>query len=211
MKWRFIPIAVLFGLAAWQIGSGLYIPAKALLAQLLLHDAWRQTLAGVEQAKPWPWADTWPVARLRAPEHGVDLMVLAGASGASLAFGPGHLLGTPAPGHPGNSVIGGHRDTSLSFLRHVKTGDLFVLELPDGSTQTYKVTGSATADARRPWPSPDVSHPMLTLVTCYPFDAITPGGPLRYLVFAEATDTGNPASGQPYSAHGYNPRGSTNR
>jgi hypothetical protein len=27
---------------------------------------------------------------------------------------------------------------------------------------------------------------MLTLVTCFPFDAVVPGGTLRYLVFAEA-------------------------
>jgi sortase A len=27
--------------------------------------------------------------------------------------------------------------------------------------------------------------PLLTLVTCYPFDAVVPGGPQRYLVFAE--------------------------
>jgi sortase A len=28
--------------------------------------------------------------------------------------------------------------------------------------------------------------PTLTLVTCYPFDAIVPGGPLRYAVTAVA-------------------------
>ena len=41
-------------------------------------------------------------------------------------------------------------------------------------------------DTRRPWPSPDVAEKRLTLVTCYPFDAIVPGGPLRYLLFVEA-------------------------
>jgi len=33
-------------------------------------------------------------------------------------------------------------------------------------------------------------HRQLTLVTCYPFDAIVPGGPLRYVVFA--TERGQP-------------------
>jgi sortase A len=33
----------------------------------------------------------------------------------------------------------------------------------------------------------DTPIPTLTLVTCYPFDAINPGGPLRYVVVAEAT------------------------
>ena len=32
----------------------------------------------------------------------------------------------------------------------------------------------------------DTAVPTLTLVTCYPFDAINPGGPLRYVVVAEA-------------------------
>ena len=34
----------------------------------------------------------------------------------------------------------------------------------------------------------------LTLITCYPFDAITPGGPLRYVVraFGEFTEDGTP-------------------
>jgi sortase A len=33
----------------------------------------------------------------------------------------------------------------------------------------------------------DTLVPTLTLVTCYPFDAIDPGGPLRYVVVAEAS------------------------
>jgi len=205
-KWRVCLPVLLASLALWQIGTGLYIPAKAVLAQILLQDAWAQTLAGARRVKPWPWADIWPVARLRAPRHDVDLMVLAGAGGASLAFGPGHLHGTPPPSAPGNSVIGGHRDTSLNFLRHVEPGDFFVLELPDGRAQTYQVTGSTIADARKPWSGPVVSHPMLTLVTCYPFDAIAAGGPLRYLVFADATDTGNPAPIRPYSQDGQHRR-----
>ena len=28
------------------------------------------------------------------------------------------------------------------------------------------------------------SGPTLTLITCYPFDAVVPGGPLRYVVVA---------------------------
>jgi sortase A len=30
----------------------------------------------------------------------------------------------------------------------------------------------------------DTDGAMLTLVTCYPFDAVDPGGPLRYVVTA---------------------------
>lgn len=181
---RTVIALTLLSLAVWQIGAGLYIPAKALLAQYLLQDAWRKTKLGESAVKPWPWADTWPVARLRAPGHDVDLLVLAGDSGESLAFGPGHLTGTPSPGSPGNSIIGGHRDTSLAFLEQVRIGDEFFIERPDGQELAYQITGSMIADARQPWRSPNSANPMLTLVTCYPFNAVLPGGPLRYLVFA---------------------------
>jgi sortase A len=187
MRRLVIPVAALVAaIGMWQIGAGLYIPAKALLAQVLLRDAWARTRAGETHAKPWPWADTWPVARLRVPAHGIDQIVLAGATGRTIAFGPGHLDGTPLPGAPGNSIIGGHRDTSLAFLEHVNIGERLTIDTADGSSVTYRVTGHRIVDASRPWPSPDLTERHLTLVTCYPFDAIVPGGPLRYLVFAEA-------------------------
>jgi sortase A len=182
--------AIFAAVAVWQLGSGVYIYGKALLAQHLLRDAWQRTLAGGRQVRPWPWADTWPVARLRAPQHGIDLIVLAGASGRTLAFGPGHLDGTPPPGAIGNSVIGGHRDTSLRFLARLAPGDTLLLDTPEGRRIRYRIGGSEIVDAGRPWFGPEFAGRMLTLVTCYPFDAIVPGGPLRYLVFAQADGAG---------------------
>ena len=38
--------------------------------------------------RPWPWADTWPVARLDLEPKGGRLVVLADASGRSLALIP---------------------------------------------------------------------------------------------------------------------------
>ena len=80
--------ALLIGLGLWQAGESAYIEAKAWLAQDLLEDAWAKTLGGAQQVKPWSWADTWPVARLQAPDLNIDRIVLAGASGRTLAFGP---------------------------------------------------------------------------------------------------------------------------
>jgi sortase A len=167
----------------WQMGCALFIPAKAAVAQALLHRAWDRTLAGEEQAKPWLWADTWPVARLRMPGVGADLIVLAGASGQALAFGPGHVTGTAAPGRPGLSMIGGHRDTHLKVLAGLKPGSRVDIQRPDGKTLTYRVDATSIADARHPWAAP-ADADALVLVTCYPFDALIPGGPLRYLVHA---------------------------
>lgn len=170
----------------WQLGSGLYIHAKAALAQILVRGAWQRTLAGERQAKPWPWADTWPVARLAAPGQHVDLFVLAGANGRTIAFGPGHLFGTALPGEEGNSVIGGHRDTHLRFLRDTKVGTELRVQRPDGVWRRYRVEAAAILDAKDLWVTRQDGPTRITLVTCYPFDALRPGGPLRYVVFAEA-------------------------
>ena len=79
----------------WQLGLGAWIHAKAMLAQSLLETAWSETLRTGKEVKPWPWADTWPVARLTVPRLGIRRIVLAGASGSSLAFGPGHFFHPP--------------------------------------------------------------------------------------------------------------------
>ena len=173
----------LAAIGVWQVAEALFIPAKAAVAQVLLHRAWDRTLAGEDRAKPWPWADTWPVARLKLPSVGSDLIVLAGASGQALAFGPGHVAGTAVPGHRGLSMIGGHRDTHLKVLAELAPGSRVEIQRPDGETRTYRVEATSIADARQPWTAP-VEADRLVLVTCYPFDAVIPGGPLRYLVHA---------------------------
>ena len=174
----------LVGLSVWQAGEAVYIQAKAWLAQALIAQAWARTLEGEERAKPWPWADTWPVARLTA--RGLDgwVYVLADASGRSLAFGPGHVAGTAAPGEAGNSVIAGHRDTHFRFLQVLAADDRVTLETADGAARAYRIVDKRIVDTRRAQGVQASDQPMLTLVTCYPFDAIDPGGPLRYVVTA---------------------------
>ena len=176
--------AILFLAGALQFGQGLYIHAKAQLAQMLLERAWQRTLAGEAAVKPWPWADTWPVARLVAPAQHTDLLVLAGASGRSIAFGPGHMDGTPLPGAAGNSVIGGHRDTHLAFLRHLKRGDRLRVERADGTRTEYRVTELDVLDKSDTWVTRNDGPSRLTLVTCWPFDALRAGGPQRFVVIA---------------------------
>lgn len=166
-------------------GRGAWTYAKAQLAQLLIERAWQRALAGEPAPKPWPWADTWPVARLDAPAHGVSLFVLAGSSGRSLAFGPGHEHGSALPGARGNSVIGGHRDTHLGFLQKVALGDSIRVQRPDGARVEYRVTQLDVLDKRDTWVARNDGGRRLTLVTCWPFDAIQPGGAERYVVIAE--------------------------
>src|SRR5690554_7600454 len=85
-------LLLLFGASATVLMFGLWIPFKALVAQELLALAWAETQARQVEARPWPWADTWPVAKLELPELGVSMIVLEGLHGESLAFGPGRMV-----------------------------------------------------------------------------------------------------------------------
>ena len=178
-------VAALLALGFWQMGQGAYIPAKAWLAQELMQRAWLRVTAGEDRAAPWPWADTWPVARLTSEAHGVDLIVLAGGSGRTLAFGPGHLGASALPGETGNAVIAGHRDTHFRFLGEVRPGEILGIQTMAGDNYLFKVIGADIVDSRKGSLVLDTDLPMLTLVTCYPFDALEAGGPLRYVVTAK--------------------------
>jgi len=180
----YLLVACLLCFGFWQLGQGAYIPAKAWLAQELMQRAWLRTGNGEVRATPWPWADTWPVARLTARSGEVDLIVLAGGSGRTLAFGPGHLSASVMPGEPGNTVIAGHRDTHFRFLKDLQPGELLKLESSKGAHYLYKVVDVDIVDSRKGSLLLDTDTAMLSLVTCYPFDAREAGGPLRYVVTA---------------------------
>jgi sortase A len=182
-----LAVAVLAGIGFWQLGQGLWIHAKARLAQHLLHRAWARTLVGESAVKPWPWADTWPVARLQIPAHGVDLIVLAGVSGRTLAFGPGHVGGSALPGAPGTAIVTAHRDTHFRFLGRVKPGDEIIVEVPGRPRSRLWVTGMSVVDSRTAVIRTEPQSASLVLMTCYPFEGILPGGPLRYTVTASAS------------------------
>jgi len=167
------------------VGQGVYIHAKALLAQILLDRAFAASLISGAPTKPWSWSDTWPVARIIVPRLGASVIALSGASGQALAFGPGHLPSTPEPGEPGTSVYAAHRDTHFAFLRKLKPGDLIEVKRADRSTHRFRVTHSSIAAWDASGIDPAAPGRNLVLATCWPFDART-AGPLRYLVHATA-------------------------
>lgn len=176
-----------------------YLYAKALLAQWLIADAWQLSLAQYQTAehqtaqhqpvRPWSWADTWPVARLQYGSHGhrEDLYVLAGATGNSLAFGPGHMAGTPLPGTEGNSIVGGHRDTHFAFLQRMQSGDQLRVQNKKGEWKVFRVEHTQVRNIEDGPLLLNPARTALQLITCYPFDAISSSGPLRYQVSLSPT------------------------
>jgi sortase A len=182
-----IAVVALLLLAAWQLGEGAYLQGKAWLAQQLLRGAWQETRRSGDRIAPWPWADTWPVARLEVPRLGIDQIVLADTSGRTLAFGPGYLNGSAPVGEHGNTVLSGHRDTHFRFLQELRRNDLLHLTLPDRRQTAYQVYDLGVVDARD-GVLIQQERRELTLTTCYPFDALLPGGSARYVVAARPAE-----------------------
>jgi sortase A len=179
-------------LGAALLAQAGWIHAKALLAQVLIARAWERSAGGVRDARPWPWADTTPVARVMLPGKDTRIVtVLAGASGRNLAFGPVHDSSSVLPGEPGNSVIAGHRDTHFRSLRNVGLGDRLYVERADGTSRVFAVVDRRVVDARTTRVLLDSDAVRLTLVTCYPFDAVDPRGPLRLVITADAVQAGD--------------------
>jgi sortase A len=182
-------IAALLGIAGVALcGQGLWIHAKAILAQVLLERAFAQTLATGKPVKPWSWADTWPEARIEVPRLGKSAIVLHGSSGQALAFGPGHVERTPDAGNPGTAIYAAHRDTHFAFLGDVAIGDEIRVTRQDGAMFRFRVTGTEVVRWDASGIDPLAPGQRLVLATCWPLDGKF-SGPLRYLVRAEMIGT----------------------
>ena len=174
--------ALLAVLSLVEFGQAGWIHAKALVAQELLLSAWERTVDGEQQVRPWPWADTSIVGLLEVPGQRIKQVVLEGDSGRVLAFGPGKsAYSSPAARI---TILGGHRDTHFEFLQFVVPGDLIRLSVAEGATE-YRVRSISVSDQPQLTIANDRSVQTLLLVTCYPFDALQPGGHQRFVVYAE--------------------------
>lgn len=156
--------------------------ARGMLAGRLIARAFERHLRDGGPQPPWPWADTYPLARLEVERLGVRAYVLAGAQGASLAFGAGHLDGTALPGGRGHVVLAGHRDTTFACLRELRRGDRIRVRTRRGE-RLWIVEEMAVVPEDAVSVVEPTAEDRLTLLTCYPFGG-PPGSPWRYVVSA---------------------------
>ncbi len=195
-KLPFLIIGILLSTCLWQLATAGWIQGKAIIAQQLLNHSWDQTRIDATLQhkpgsnkpllnKPWPWADTWPVAKLIVPQYDIEQIVLAGDSGSSLAFGPGYSFAGAEPNTSGTTMISAHRDTHFRFLKKIKVDDTIILQTAD-KTIHYKVDRLKIVDSKTFTLPAQQDLTALVLVTCYPFDAIATGGSTRYLIYASA-------------------------
>jgi sortase A len=153
-----------------------YPLAKGWLAMRLIADAY----AKAPGSRPWPDADFRGVARIQVPRLAVDQIVLDQASPRALAFGPGLTHRDPQHG----PVVSAHRDTHFRWMGNLQQGDELLWEQA-GSTRRYRVAAFRVVDSKQQRIAlPDTDTLLLT--TCWPLDALSAGGSMRYVVTAIA-------------------------
>ncbi len=177
--------------ATLALHSG-FLVVKAHVARRLIGQAYRLTVQQGGPQRPWSWADTHPVARLRIPALDYDEVVLEGASLRAMAFGPVHMEQTAAPGERGNVVLAGHRNNWFLPLRDIAVGHRLELEWPGAAAGTvaraaYTVVQVEVIEPKDTRFVQPLDGNVLTLITCYPFTA-APTSPYRLAVRAVRVD-----------------------
>jgi LPXTG-site transpeptidase (sortase) family protein len=122
-----------------------------------------------------------PFGRLRCPRIGLDVAVVNGLDNTTLRRAAGRL-----PRSGPNIVIAAHRDTYFRPLKEISEGDQITLETLDGKTRIYSVRSIEITDPSEVGWMHQTESPVLTLITCYPFNWVGPA-PQRVVVRAEAS------------------------
>jgi sortase A len=126
------------------------------------------------------------VGRIELPRLGVSAIVAEGVDKATLRRAVGHLPETALPGETGNVALAAHRDSFFRPLRDVVPSDRITLTTPDGVFE-YVVDWTAIVEPTRTDLVGPASAPVLTLITCFPFDYIG-AAPQRFVVRARQVE-----------------------
>ena len=165
------------------------IDLKAQVAQILLNHAWQQSLKNGEGVQPWPSFDGRPIFKLEIVKHQISQIVLDGTSGQSLAFGPAFHQESFLPSSNKITAISSHRDSHGEYIKNLEIGDILKLQDLDNNWHTYKIEEFFIVNVQEEININKKSR--LLLITCYPFDALLSGTPLRYIVSAINIDNLN--------------------
>ena len=131
-----------------------------------------------------------PVAMLDISRLGLHEVVVQGTRSGQLEKGPGHVVGSPLPGQPGNAVIAGRRTLyggPFHGLASLRPGDDLDITTGQGRS-AYRVTGVAQVRAEGGSVLADHNDNRLTLFTAdqtiTPSDRLVVTGTLRGDPFA---------------------------
>ena len=133
-------------------------------------------------AKRTPARQSVMLSRLEIPRIDLSVMVGEGVASQALRLGAGHIPGTAYPAEVGNVGIAAHRDTFFRALRGIHRSDQITLTTLEGSYR-YIVDWTAIVEPTDRAVLASSAEPVLTLVTCYPFNYIG-AAPKRFIVRA---------------------------
>ena len=171
--------AVCLGWSAWvHIEARLYQASENAALDALL----RQPPAATGDApRPMP-ASGSTIGRIEIPRLGVSTIIRAGVDARTLQLAVGHIPGTALPGESGNVGLAAHRDTFFSRLRDIEPDDEIRVVTAQG-TSIYRVERTNVVLPEDVWVLDATPTPVLTLVTCYPFNYVG-SAPERFIVRA---------------------------
>ena len=127
------------------------------------------------------------IGLLDIPRLRLSAMIAEGDDDATLNMAIGHLSDTPFPWHDGNSALAGHRNTFFRPLQQIRVGDELRVSTVRGDFR-YQVRETMVVGPDDVWVLNPTDRPMLTLITCYPFNYVGKA-PRRFIVRAERTST----------------------
>jgi sortase A len=122
------------------------------------------------------------IGRIEIPEIALSAPIMASISRDGLLRGAGHVPGTALPGGLGTIGIAGHRDTFFRPLRRIHPG-MQIKVIGAAGAYRYRVDSTEIVDPEEVKVLDIASRPMLTLITCYPFNYIG-AAPRRFIVHA---------------------------
>lgn len=122
------------------------------------------------------------IGSLTIPVLKRKLPIIQGTGVQELKEGVGHFTQSVFPGEGDNCVFSGHRDTVFRQLGNLKIGDQLIVQTSAGKF-IYEVNGTRIVHADDKTVIVPIDHAVLTMITCYPFNAIG-AAPDRYIVSA---------------------------
>jgi sortase A len=196
-----IPFKVLLIIGSLLCIHASWLPTKAWLSQQLISYSWQQAMdlqnkqqPSVQQpsdqqhsivaVKPWPWADTFPIAQLSFKRLKENIVVLNGGDPTTLAFSAGAVAPFNQTNNGQAFVVAGHRDSHFAFLEGVLMKDIISMTDQYGEIQLYQVEAIDIVDASQGELDILTDDSSLILITCYPFNGIGNNANERYVITA---------------------------
>jgi hypothetical protein len=150
---------------------------KTGLAQVIREAAWEHALAGSPD-EPWPWENASRSTTAKVSQLGLSAAVFGGARSSK---DEGLSLESPRPGKRHTA------HASRPKLSGVEVGDRITVTTADGSSRSYKVTGSRVVDPHLAESEPKPGDADMALVTCSTLDPLLTNS-LRLIIEAIKTD-----------------------